>query len=354
MVADTKNEDVWAYAPNHMNADVFQKFSALVETLLIIGASIAFALVAQQLVKPGLGQTLGLIDGAAPDFLASSLILLQQFALQYGGMLVVVLVFAFTRGRKSFKSYALTKGGRSIRQLVVFGLVGGALAAIPTEAIFLAKELYPIGADTPIWSVVKGADWDWTFWVFMAVGSFVIVPILEEAAWRGYALGRVVENFRPGAALVVTAITFGLMHTQYLANSDMLGYLTMAAVIFSALVFGAMTLWTGSLLPAVIAHIMINVPKTFEVGVIVLMAYVVISIIAWRQIGKVALAVLKEIIRKDTAIALGLITVLIGLGVAAATFKTVGLIAFGVAAFAIAVGSSLVRRSAWAVTTDPE
>ncbi len=335
------------FTPARRDASVLGKLVALLEVTLVVGASIACALVAQQLIKPGLQETLALGSEAPPDFLAAAGVLAQQFTLQYGGMLALVLVFAILRKRRTARSYALATGPRPVWRLVVIGLVGGAFAALAAEAVFIAKELYPLGADTPLWGVIENADWDWRFWVFMAVGSFALVPILEEAAWRSYVLGRLVETFRPGAALIVTAVAFSLLHVQYLANGDALGYLTMASVVFSAVVYGAMTLKTGSLLPAVIAHVMINVPQPFEVGVVVFSAYLLISLIASRSILGWASEVLRDIWRPDTAIALALIVALIGLGVVASTFGVIGFAVFGGISLILVLAHAILTRSPW-------
>lgn len=334
------------YAPPAIQPSLLAKSAGLLEVILVIALSIVCALIAQQIL-PNMQDTLGLNTGAEPDFLRSAGVLAQQFALQYGGMLIAVLVFAVIRKRWSARSYALTFNDYPLSRLVVIGLVGGALAAMPSELIFILKEIYPLGQDTPIWQVIGEAQWDWRFWIFMAVGSFLLVPLFEELAWRGYALGRLVECFGPGAALLVTAVTFGLLHVQYLANGDALGIMTLISVIFSALVLGAITLRTGSVVPAIIAHMMINTPKSFTAGIAVIVIYLACIFVARRSILSTARQVIGDMICLDSAIAIALIIALIGIGIVASAAGSIGLTVFAIALAVGAIALAFVNRSAW-------
>jgi len=80
----------------------------------------------------------------------------------------------------------------------------------------------------------------------------IFVGIWEELAFRGFLLGRVraalpQRPWRDGAAVAVTAVLFSLGH----GYQGPLGLLQTGMV---GLVLGALTVWRGSLWPAVIAH----------------------------------------------------------------------------------------------------
>jgi membrane protease YdiL (CAAX protease family) len=254
------------FVPAEPQLGLVSKILALIEVALVIIASVAAAMAGQRLITPGLGETLGLVTQTAPDYLASSVAFGKQFALQYGAAAALVVIFAALRKRVAPRAYALAFRPLGLARLVVLGVVAGLIVSIPTQSIFLAKEIWPLGKDTVLWTVMESNPWDWKFWVFAATGSFIIVPIIEEFLWRSYVLGRLVEAFRPGGALVLSALVFAGLHYQYLVNADLLGYATMASVVFAALIFGLVTLTTGSMLPAIIAHMILNIPMNMEFG----------------------------------------------------------------------------------------
>ena len=334
------------YAPSDPALGLASKFLALVEVVLVVVASVAAAVIAQRLVSPGLGETLGLATGAAPDYLASSLAIGQQFVLQYGAALALVLLFSALRRRTAPRHYALAARPMGMMRLIALGVITGLIASIPTQAIFLAKETWPLGKDTVLWTVMESNPWDWTFWVFAATGSFLLVPIIEELMWRSYVLGRLVEAFRPGAALVLSSLIFAGLHFQYLVNGDFLGYATMAGVIIAALLFGLVTLTSGSVLPAIIAHMILNIPMTMEFGAGRLALGLATIAVFAIPVGRYAVLLGKIVFQPDTlimaccVIALGVVGYVI-----ASQHPSPVIVAAG--AFAATVIGALFLKSSW-------
>jgi hypothetical protein len=101
----------------------------------------------------------------------------------------------------------------------------------------------------------------WEFWLFSAVGSFVLVPILEELFFRGYCQRRLAEEWGDGPAILGAACLFTLQHAQYhapnLYNAGMV-----VGLLVSAIGFGAVFAWTRSMIPAMIAHAIFDIPMT--------------------------------------------------------------------------------------------
>ena len=272
--SERPKKNAFAYAQHPDQRGVFHKFGAVVEVTAIVAALYLGGRLAAHLMSPTFEQRFGEIlgqlgyptgDGAGVDvnFIPMALSMSELFVYQYGAVFALVIGLALIRGRFSRHEIGLTTGRRNFGELVVFGIVAGAMASLAAGIIFVSKELFELGDDTPLWWTIKRVEWDLDLWILMAVGSFALVPILEELAYRGGMLGRLAQVFAPGTALIGIALIFAVMHRQYWSLGP-IGYMTLASVLYSGLVFGYAFLRTGSLIPAIIAHAMINVPVAFE------------------------------------------------------------------------------------------
>lgn len=81
------------------------------------------------------------------------------------------------------------------------------------------------------------------------IGLAVTVALCEEILYRGFVLMTLERAFGlPLAGLVGSSLLFGLAHLYQ--GSRGIGITTIVGVVF-----GAVTLWTGSILPAIAAHL---------------------------------------------------------------------------------------------------
>lgn len=341
----------WVFTPAQPRLDVVQKLLALIECAGVIAATTLAALAVQPIISPGLGETLGLLDQSPPDYLASSLAMAKQFAAQYGAALALVAVLALARRRPAGRGHALSGTPFGAGKLLVLGIAAGLIASIPAQAIFLAKEIWPLGEDTVLWRVMESNPWDWTFWIFAATASFALVPLLEELMWRSYVLGRLTEAFRPGAALAVSTLVFAGLHVQYLASGDVLGYATMASVIFAAVIFSATTLTTGSIVPAIIAHAILNTPMNFEFGAARLALGVVVLMFCFRIFSRYLALIWSSLRSWDALIAILLIGALAGSVYAAMSAGVSAPVIAGVAVI-LTLLAAVFLKSAWRDDTD--
>jgi membrane protease YdiL (CAAX protease family) len=55
----------------------------------------------------------------------------------------------------------------------------------------------------------------WDFMLYIAVGSFLGVPVEEELAARGSMQTRLAEDFGPAGAIFITAFFFAIGQSQY-------------------------------------------------------------------------------------------------------------------------------------------
>lgn len=205
------------FAPPESRRHPMNAVSGLAEIVLVLGASLAAGAAAAGFASPSLPEALGLAGGGAPDFLAATRALGLQLSVQYAVLFALAAAFGLMRGRRTLASHGLGAPDRSAHgRPWLYGLTVGLVAGLIPTAVLIVQDIAPIGQDTPIWPVLRQAELTWRFYLFLAVGSFVIIPILEEMTWRGYVLGRLVEGFAPGAALLISTLGFSALHLQYL------------------------------------------------------------------------------------------------------------------------------------------
>ena len=258
------NETLVSYAPPKRGRPLVGGVAAALEVAAVVGASVGAAMYAQKVIRPGLAETLG-FGGGPQDLLAASWALLQQFGLQYGVLLLLVVATGVARRRTRPAAYAIGRGSLSWGGILCQGVMMGLVPGLPATALLLLQAYAPIGADTPMWAALREAPKDLSFWIFLAVGSFALVPLLEELTWRGYVLGRLTETLPAGAAVLAAAAPFALLHTQY-ASADPAMILAQVSVMVLSLAGAFVTLRTGTLWPAVIGHVIVNFPIELGIG----------------------------------------------------------------------------------------
>jgi membrane protease YdiL (CAAX protease family) len=127
--------------------------------------------------------------------------------------------------------WSLAVGGAGV-------IAAAALWTVLASLVRMPPNLLPDLKGVPVWSQLA-----------MLLVAIAAAPITEEIAFRGYAMGLVRRRFGPVAALLIVSAIFAAAHlTQGL-------YAPKLAVYFLAgLLFGAIALRTGSLLPAMAVH----------------------------------------------------------------------------------------------------
>ena len=193
-----------------------------------------------------------------PDFRSAALARLLALAIQYGIVLAVAALLGWWRGPFDPASYALTRGDRR-------------WSALAGDGIMLRIDRFSAGADSRLASdrfartrnTVLGARktraLERRFLALHGRRSFLAVPLCEELFTRGHLLGRVSESFSAGGSLVAMAAFFSLAHGQY-RHAEALSLGAEAGLLLWSMALGFAVYRTGSLVPAIVAHAMINVP----------------------------------------------------------------------------------------------
>ena len=76
------------------------------------------------------------------------------------------------------------------------------------------EAFFALGPQPAFWALLDN-NWTPSFWLFLAVSSFVVTPIFEELFYRGYCQARLEEDFGGVGAIVIVALFMTLGHTQY-------------------------------------------------------------------------------------------------------------------------------------------
>lgn len=225
-----------------------------------------------------------LAEGAAgADLVPAAGMLAGALVVRYG----VVLLLAWAVGRwhrgRSVRDWGVTRGGHSVRWLLGAGVLLFAVGGIVPKLLFFLATDAGLGGGPAGWALLD-RPWDTGFWIYMAVGSFLLVPVVEELLFRGYVQGRLAEDFGPGAAVWITATAFTVSHTQYFGARPMLVALLLALFVGS-LLLGWMRVATGSLLPPMVAHALGNVPTAGAGSVAVLLGTAALILVFRRPIA---------------------------------------------------------------------
>jgi membrane protease YdiL (CAAX protease family) len=81
----------------------------------------------------------------------------------------------------------------------------------------LVNAIHPLGETVPWREALFDTSWRrWEFWLFTAVLSWALVPVVEELFYRGYCQRRLAEDWGDGAAIVGVSCLLIFSHGQYL------------------------------------------------------------------------------------------------------------------------------------------
>jgi membrane protease YdiL (CAAX protease family) len=158
-------------------------------------------------------------------------------------------VFALMRFVGKDSSARTTLWVRAVpKRLITLCLVGGASMQLPlAELSNVVQERWPIPIDAQL---VQHALLTPDTWVdgFGAVFAFALIaPVGEELFFRGLLLPGLSRRYGSAPAIFATAMLFGVVHYGFPA--------TVVPAAVAGLVLGALTAQTGSILPAIAAHV---------------------------------------------------------------------------------------------------
>jgi membrane protease YdiL (CAAX protease family) len=228
---------------------------------------------------------------------------------KYGILCGMAVLIGWWHRKRPIKAYGFSRGGFSIGYLILTGVVLFAAAGFLPQLLMFLDNIISLGPGPGHWEALSGQQ-TWEFWIFMAVSSFALVPIVEEFFTRGYMQTRLSEDFGPGAAIFITAFIFAFAHSQYYRLSVMsLGMLV--SIILMSLFAGYVFYRTKSLIPVIVAHALTNIPYKGWVENYLIFFLLAIIILSWKPIIRFGKGFLQEISTIDSKRALAGILFLI-------------------------------------------
>lgn len=247
-----------------MNRFLNSRLWVIIEPIILL---IVFGLLARQLT-PFVGVEAGAAEAALlqslPDWGVLALLEGKSQGVKWGMLLIAAWFIARMRGYRLARPVSRDAPSLSVPQLLLFGFA----IAVPIHLVAILPRWYhyniaPLGDAPPIWDIIYGAQWTPEFWLFMAVGSFALIPIVEEIFFRGYFLGSLNKRFSAFWAIIISAAIFALVHLQYV-SADFFALYNLASVFLVGAVYAWSVYFTRSLLPAIMGHAFGNFPQPLE------------------------------------------------------------------------------------------
>jgi membrane protease YdiL (CAAX protease family) len=298
---------------NQRRKDRWQRrAAALGEVLgvLLVGNLIARAISTAIGLANSKQQLNAITEGSQPDFLKMAWVTGGDLLIKYGLLFGLAFAIGWWHRKRKLKAYGLTRGGFSTGYLILIGIVLFAMSGFLPKLFFIMNRYVFLGEGPRHWSVLAGQT-SLAFWVFMAVSSFALVPVVEELFARGYMQTRLTEDFGPGAAILIIAFIFAFSHSQYY-KLEMMSIGMLVSIILGSIFMGYVFYKTRSLLPVIIAHAIGNIPmRGGQAETFVFLSMVAVMIIFGKQIAQFGKELWKEIKAVDTMAALVFILVLI-------------------------------------------
>lgn len=135
-----------------------------------------------------------------------------------------------------------------------------ALGALPWKALVLWN-MYAHSSDgLHAWDMINRAGPRLDVVVLVLATAMLLPPLAEELAARGYMRTRLGHVFGPACGALVAALMFALSHAHFFGPDWFLGALG-AASFFAAAIWGWAAWRTGSILPGLIGHVVLNTPE---------------------------------------------------------------------------------------------
>jgi len=299
-----------AYKDGQKKKKKWFKFAAIFEVISVLLIGNILAQIAGRLIGlRGAKEQLNAVkEGMSPDYLNMAWITFWDLILKYGILFGLAFAIGWWHRKRKLKNYGITKGGYSIWGHIKLGVGIFSVGYLLPLLLFIINRYVDLGAGAAHWETLNKNAFTFGYWIFMGVSSFFVVPIVEELFVRGYFQTRLTEDLHPGSAIMITSFIFAFSHSQYFTLS-VLSIGMLLSTIISSIFIGYIFYKTGSLLPGIIAHGLMNIPMDKNAENIVLVLIFLLIVIFHKPIwlyGKKLLSLLKNI---DNKIGLILIVV---------------------------------------------
>ena len=205
---------------------------------------------------------------------------------QYTGIMIPAFAVGWWHRKRKLSAYGFQASNpilsvkKPILGNILTGVVLFSVSELPSKLLGVVDHFIPMGAKATTQAFAFGADWSsYKFWILMAVGSFVLIPLVEELFFRGYVQTRLAEDFGAPTAILVTAMFFMFSHGQYYETLSPWTVGMLATGVFSALAWGYVFYRTRSLIAPIVAHVLVNFPVSGVAEYIVLTSMIIFVVV---------------------------------------------------------------------------
>lgn len=280
-----------------------RRLAALLEVVGIFVTGTLLARLANRWLNPGPVNLRALAPGEPPDFLALSWSTAENLIIRYGFIFGLAFAVGWWHRRRRLREYGVTTAGRPLRKYVMIAVLLFAAFELPSLLVkFLAGEA-PLGDSPQHWALIQNLNRP-EVWLYLLVGSFGLVPIMEELFFRGYVQTRLAEDFGASAAILTTSLFFAFSHTQYFIAGP-IGAGMVVSLFVTSVGIGYARHRTGSLLPGTIAHATGNLPFRGWAEPTVLALMVVFVVVRRRAIAEYASRLWRDVMVRESITGVG-------------------------------------------------
>ena len=278
-----------------------RRVAAVLEIIGVFVAGTLLARLASRGLNLGPVSLRALAPDEEPDFLSLSRSTAANLLLRYGFVLSLAFVVGWWHRRRRLAAYGVTTAGRRVSNHVIIAVLLFAAAGLPALGLKFLADVFPLGPAPQHWALTQALDRP-GIWLYLFVGSFGLVPIVEELFMRGYVQSRLAEDFGAPPAILMTALFFTFSHTQYFI-AGILGVGMLGSLFVASVAAGYVRYRTGSLLPGIGAHALGNLPFRGWVVPAVLILMALLVVIRWRAIARYASHLFHEVVIRDAIVA---------------------------------------------------
>ncbi|MEH7124905.1 CPBP family intramembrane glutamic endopeptidase [Bacillus sp. JJ1773] len=163
---------------------------------------------------------------------------------------ILFMVYVIKKFKKNWNLYGLKPNWMAT---ISFPFIWSGFHTVTIRVFLLIALCINLAAFIPFLSLTKFNFGDPNFLLFIILFS-IINGTLEEILWRGIVLTRLVDLAGEKAAVLFSGLGFGLSHLAF-------GYSWWLCFLFAlgGIFYAGITIRSGSILPAIIWHIIFNV-----------------------------------------------------------------------------------------------
>lgn len=252
--------------------------------VVAIAEILGVTLVGNGLARYALGPVRGAAERMVPTegFGQAALLSAASLAVRFGILLTIAFLVLRLAHRISPGRAGVGIGGRSMGELAGIGVLLFAVASLPNKLILLLDRFVDLGVGIPGWEDYATQALTGGYLLYVLAAQVLLPPVFEEPFGRGYMRTRLARSYGVAGSCLLSGVLFMLGHGHFY-EADPLVLLVLLSGIFAATCWAWTTWRTGSIVPAVVAHGLGNVPHPYTAGWLLPLAVAMAACMLWSR-----------------------------------------------------------------------